>query len=99
MKAQEFKLDIGWNLVPNPYPFPIQWSDSTGGPRVKRADTSSPVVLSAAVASGWVRKDVFYYENGGYIKVTDNQNDTIPPFRAFWIKAQTPCSLIIQIPY
>ncbi|MEW6203143.1 MAG: hypothetical protein AB1546_14285 [bacterium] len=98
-KVQEFKLDTGWNLVPNPYPFHIQWSDSTGGPTLKRTDTGSPVVLSTAVANGWIRKDVFYYENGAYVKVTDNGNDSIPPFRAFWIKAQTPCSLILQIPY
>ena len=94
--AAEFQLKTGWNLVPNPYPFSLEWSDSEKGPRIKREVGSTAVDLSAAIANGWIRSGIFYYENGDYVKVVENQNGAIPAFRSFWIKAQAPCTLTLQ---
>ncbi|MEW5945497.1 MAG: hypothetical protein AB1742_04805 [bacterium] len=77
----------GWNLVGNPFPVSIEWSDehaffSTGG---------GFAPLSQAVGAAGLVKGAWVYQSDGYAPV--NPGDRIPPGTGFWIKVSQAAAM------
>jgi len=91
----EAELHPGWNLVANPFHFPVAWSDevitvTTGG------DTMTP---SAAEAAGAVdnRLVLFVASTQGYEPhwSDDEPAYAMPPGAGWWLYAAEPATLVI----
>ncbi|MEL7834057.1 T9SS type A sorting domain-containing protein [Fodinibius sp. Rm-B-1B1-1] len=72
------EADTGWNLVGNPYGAPVNW-DNSGGWNKTNIDQTIYV---------WEPDDNSYKTWNGSTGTLGN--GIIPPFQAFWIKANTP---------
>jgi hypothetical protein len=106
-RAVEIPIRRGWNLLGNPFQYPINWV--LANLIVKNADPSSPgngqqATLSAAVGLGWTLDFAWSGADGrGRTLIYDRSvipgiSDTIPPYGAFWFFSNVDGSLSIAPP-
>lgn len=96
-KEQYIKLNRGWNLIGNPFVYPMYWG------QVLVAGTSEPIIstvtLDQAVTNGWLSKTVFSWipESGTYQHFKDN-SELLLPWRGYWVNAYVPITLVLRPP-
>lgn len=106
-RAVEVPIRRGWNLLGNPFQYPIQWV--LNNLIVKNTDPSSPgngqqATLSAAVGLGWTLDFAWGGADGrGRTLIYDRNvipgvTDAIPPYGAFWFFSNVEGSLSIAPP-
>lgn len=83
--AYEVDLKTGWNLIGNPYPFPISWST------VRFRYMGEWLSVDQAVAKGWISPAVFTYQNGAYQSFV-SPNGVLQPWRSYWVRIRKPGS-------
>ena len=104
-KSATISLKKGWNLVGTPFINPVKWSLNnlkvrTSGGVVKSLRNATDLV--AGYAWGW-RQNASDPGTGSYYLVYDSSvmpgiDDQLLPWRAYWIKANCDCELIIPAP-
>ena len=89
--AGEIQLSLSWNLIGNPFYYAVSWNDVL----VKKG--TETVSLSQAVANGWVRSTVYYWQGGAYLTVPSG--GTFQPLVGYWFYAKVSgCTLIFPTP-
>ena len=97
LREQYVELQRGWNLVGNPFVYPMYLG------QVLVANTSDPVMttvtLDQAVTNGWLSKTVYSWipESGTYEHFADN-NRLLLPWRGYWVYARRPVTLVLRPP-
>ena len=89
------ELKAGWNQFGNPYLYPIVW----GRVKVLSSSQVGPISIEDAANRGWIRRTVYWFDankgvNGEY-GFSSNPLTQLLPWQGCWIKAITPCQLII----
>ena len=98
-------LTTGWNLVGTPFLSEVKWDISkltVSGPDGSARALSSASDLTLGYAWGW-RQDPNDPRTGSYYLVYDSSivpgvDDKLAPWRAYWIKANRDCDLIVPAP-
>lgn len=94
-QAREQYIDLlpGWNLVGNPFVYPVYW----GQVQVYNKVTNTTLSLDRAVTSGWLSNTVFSWvpESGTYEHFKENDR-LLLPWRGYWVRAKSPCTLVFR---
>jgi hypothetical protein len=97
LREQYVVLKRGWNLVSNPFVYPMYWG------QVLVANTSDPVIstvsLDQAVTNGWLSKTLFSWipESGTYDHFSDTSR-LLLPWRGYWVYARSAVTLVLRPP-
>jgi hypothetical protein len=97
MREQYVELERGWNLIGNPFVYPMYWG------QVLVASTSDAVIttvsLDQAVTNGWLSKTVYSWipESSVYEHFKDNDS-LLLPWRGYWVRANVPVTLVLRPP-
>jgi len=92
-REQYVNLDPGWNLVGNPFVYPVYW----GQVQVYSRISNTTVTLDQAAKNGWLSKTVFAWVPGS--TVYDNFKDSdklLLPWRGYWVRAKYPITLVFR---
>lgn len=84
------ELKAGWNLIGNPYTSPIPWS----GIRIQRTDGRT-LSRDQAIRSGILARLIWVYNRD---KQTYERANQLEPFRAYWVRVNTDCTLLLSKP-
>lgn len=81
---QSVPLKVGWNLIGNPYVYPIYW-----GQTLVHRGTEDPVTLEQAVAKGWIEKALHSWNPAkqGYDIIRDT-GSLLNPWLGYWLNAK-----------
>ncbi len=94
-QAREQYVDLkpGWNLVGNPFVYPVYW----GQVQVYNRVGNTTVNLDQAVKNGWLSKTVFSWipESSVYESFKDNDR-LLLPWRGYWVSARYPVTLVFR---
>ncbi|MBI3922624.1 MAG: DUF11 domain-containing protein, partial [Armatimonadetes bacterium] len=105
-EAFQIPLELGWNLISFPFTSPVVWD--LQALRVKRG--SDEMALAQAQQTGITEDFAWAFQQsttdpdtGQYVLVYDgsllpNVLTQVEPFRACWVKALEPCSLVAAPP-
>lgn len=97
LREQYIQLKRGWNLVGNPFVYPVYWG------QVLFANTSDPVLttvtLDQAVTNGWLSKTVYSWipDSGTYEHFSDNDR-LLLPWRGYWVYARSAVTMVLRPP-
>lgn len=69
----------GWNLIGNPFPFPVPWES------VKIVYQGKTLTLNEAIAAGWIRPALYRYTTSGYTFDTP-PSAVLVPWEAHWVR-------------
>lgn len=100
------KLKLGWNLIGNPFPFPIYWNNCLIG------TDSVLIAIADSISNQYIRQQIFLYEdttgnnfNDGVYRTNRNlishvYNDSIllEPWEAFWVYAEKDSVILLLNP-
>ena len=81
----EFKLDSGYNMFGNPFTSSVPFNDSNVSFRL--GNDNDPVSLRQAIANGWIRPTIAYWNPGTsqYVIANANASHSMPAYRVYWI--------------
>ncbi|MGQ9455977.1 MAG: hypothetical protein ACUVRS_02485 [Armatimonadota bacterium] len=94
-QLDEFHVDLlpGWNLVGNPFVYPVYW----GQVLVWNKTTNATLSLDQAVTNGWLSKTIFTWSPGGSYYEGYSTNDCfLLPWRGYWVRAKYPVTLVFR---
>jgi hypothetical protein len=94
-QLDEYHVDLsaGWNLVGNPFVYPVYW----GQVLVWNKATNVTISLEQAVTNGWLSKTIFTWSPGGnYYESYSNDDCLLLPWRGYWVRAKYPVTLILR---
>jgi len=69
----------GWNMIGNPFPFPVPWES------VKVIYRGMTLTLRDAVAAGWIRPQLYRYTKSGYTFQTAPEA-VLVPWEGHWVR-------------
>lgn len=92
-REQYIDLRAGWNLVGNPFVYPVYW----GQVEVYNTTTNTTVSLEQAVKNNWISKTVFSWipQSGTYESFKENDR-LLLPWRGYWVRAIRPVTLVLR---
>jgi hypothetical protein len=92
-REQYVDLKPGWNLIGNPFVYPVYW----GQVAVYDRASNLTVSLDQAVTNGWLSKTVFSWlpASGAYESFKDNSR-FLMPWRGYWVRAKSPIALVFR---
>ena len=90
-------LPQGWKLIGHPFPQAVPLSNC------RVTDGATSLTFDDAAAAGWVSATLYYWEPGTGYRVLSSagygQDDTLRPWRGYWIKAHgIGLSLVVPRP-
>lgn len=89
-------LKNGWNLVSNPYPYPVPVAQLIGA---TNANSSQAFVWSDLVSQGFVNGAIGYYNTStGSYSYLQNGTDLLLPNVGYWIYVGVPQPLSLKYP-
>ncbi|MGC8861722.1 MAG: hypothetical protein ACP5R5_02990, partial [Armatimonadota bacterium] len=93
LNEQNVDLQPGWNMIGNPFVYPVYW----GQVLVWNKLGNITVSLDQAVTNGWISKTIFTWipENGSYAGYRDNDY-LLLPWRGYWVRAKYPVTLVFR---
>jgi len=93
LDEQDIDLLPGWNLVGNPFVYPVYW----GQVLVWNKVGNTTVSLDQAVTNGWISKTLFSWipENGSYESFKESDH-LLLPWRGYWVRAKYPVTLVFR---
>lgn len=82
-QAYDLRLYAGWNMVGNPYPFPVQWAN------VVVEYAGSQVPITQAVSQGWISRYIFRYDSlyRRYLRYSI-ESALLMPWEAEWVNVR-----------
>lgn len=94
-REQYVDLAPGWNLIGNPFVYPVYWGQVLVQSRTDLMAGS--VSLDEAVKKGWLSKTLFSWvpESGTYENFKDNDR-LLLPWRGYWVRARYPITLVFR---
>jgi hypothetical protein len=91
-------LSVGWNLLANPFPFPVAWSDE--GVAVRLA--GDPLTLSAAISAGILDERLVYLDVESQTYTTRHAGSAtpylMPPGQGWWLYAEVGDATLLISP-
>jgi hypothetical protein len=95
--APNIQLKSGWNLISNPYPYAIQFSQIVGVPGGSQG--SGVLTWPELISAGYINSALAYYdaELDDYVFVQANDG-TMFPNRGYWIYLNTQNDLTLSYP-
>jgi len=92
-KEQYVDIQPGWNLVGNPFVYPVYW----GQVMVYNRVTNTTVSLDQAVTNNWLSKTIFTWipDSGAYESFKDG-GKLLLPWRGYWVRAKYPVTLVFR---
>ena len=92
-REQYVELKAGWNLIGNPFVYPVYW----GQVEVYNSVGNITVSLDQAATNNWLSKTVFSWipESGTYESFKDNTH-LLLPWRGYWVRAKYPVTLVFR---
>lgn len=92
--APLIQLKSGWNLIANPYPFPIKLGQLVG-----TLQGGSPTLWSQLVSSGLVGSAIVRYDNDAddYVFVQGGDSDLLP-HQGYWAFVNTQTDITLKYP-
>lgn len=91
-QSMPIELKSGWNQIGNPFLYPVLW----GRVKILNSAQVGPVSIEEAANRNWVRRTVYWYNVGkGEYDYSSSPLTELLPWQGYWIKALTPCQLII----
>ena len=103
MSALGMTLKKGWNIVSNPYVYPMQWLKCV----VKDLNSSNIYYMQEAVDAGWLGQSLFTWDvqkddsgafdptKGKYVAHNTISTQLIPN-RGYWVYAYKDCYLYFE---
>ncbi|MDH7602234.1 MAG: hypothetical protein QHI38_08820 [Armatimonadota bacterium] len=94
-QLDEYHVNLlsGWNLIGNPFVYPVYW----GQVLVWNRTTNTTVSLDQAVTNGWLSKTIFTWSPGSSSYESYSTDDTLLlPWRGYWVRAKYPVTLIFR---
>jgi hypothetical protein len=93
LDEQDIDLLAGWNLIGNPFVYPIYW----GQVLVYNKNGNTTVSLDQAVTNGWISKTLFSWipENSSYESFRESDR-LLLPWRGYWVRAKYPVTLVFR---
>ncbi|MDA0734519.1 MAG: hypothetical protein O2909_08320 [Chloroflexi bacterium] len=93
------ELQLGWNLIANPFPVPVTWDLNAIRVSAAGVDTT----LADAQARDWVEDFAWGWNGHAYSLVYDSQvvagvPSTLEPFKGYWFQAHQDATLILPPP-
>lgn len=84
-KARAYDITLtrgatGWNMIGNPFPFPVAWDS------VKLTYRGTTLTLRDAVSAGWIRQALYRYTSSGYTFENDLMKAVLVPWEGDWVK-------------
>ena len=86
MAEMDFGLNTGWNIISNPYVYPLQWSNVL----VKNLYTGDVLSMSDAVDKGWIYKSLFTWEP------TKDGNGMVDPAKSKYFSSNTVTTQLVS---
>lgn len=99
--GQSTTLQPGWNMIGNPYPFPVRLSQLVA---VGLSDPSGTLTWDQLLANGWVSPSLAYWDRdpsdptSGFYRFTEGSTDFMQPNKGYWIFVTTPQRIQITWP-
>jgi len=93
LDEQDIELKPGWNLIGNPFVYPVYWGQVLVWNKLGNVTVS----LDQAVTNGWISKTLFTWvpEIGAYASFRDNDY-LLLPWRGYWVRARYPVTLVFR---
>ncbi|MFQ3549434.1 MAG: hypothetical protein SNJ70_06750 [Armatimonadota bacterium] len=90
---QEVELSTGWNMIGNPFVYPIYW----GQVLVKDKRTNNIMTVQEAIANNWISGTLFSWNtaSNNYDTYRDAQT-MLHPWKGYWLRAKQPVILILR---
>ncbi len=87
------ELQPGWNLVGNPFVYPVYWGQVLVWNKVENLT----LTLDQAATRGWLSKTVFTWipESRTYDSFKENDRYLLP-WRGYWVRAKSPVTLVMR---
>jgi hypothetical protein len=73
-------LSLGWNMVGNPFPAPLQRS------RLRFTDGSTTKTITEAQIAGWVTNALYGFDGNGYVQ----ENQSLAVWNGYWMRTLVP---------
>ncbi|MCX8052893.1 MAG: hypothetical protein N3B12_03725 [Armatimonadetes bacterium] len=94
-QLDEVDVDLkpGWNLIGNPFVYPVYWGQVLVWNKVGNITVS----LDQAVTNGWISRTLFTWvpESSSYESFKDNDH-LLLPWRGYWVRARYPVTLVFR---
>ncbi len=89
------ELKKGWNLVGNPFVYPVYW----GQLLVYNESANLTVNMETAVENNWISKTIYKWnaEKNGYDSLKDTDTQLVP-WVGHWVRAKRPITLYFRPP-
>lgn len=92
---QYVRLQKGWNMVGNPFVYPVYW----GQVLVYSEVANITVSLDQAVAYDWLSRTIFEFNPHTYAYDALKDNSALlNPWKGYWVRAKQPVTLIFRPP-
>ncbi len=94
-QLDEYHINLfsGWNLIGNPFVYPVYW----GQVLVWNRSTNTTVSLDQAVTNGWLSKTIFTWISSSNSYESYSSDETLLlPWRGYWVRAKYPVTLIFR---
>lgn len=93
MAEQYVSLETGWNMIGNPFVYPIYW----GQVQVHHRSYLLTLSLDGAVNAGWINKTLFAWSPERQSYENFKTNDAVlMPWKGYWVYAKTPVTLVFR---
>jgi len=87
-QAYDLPLATGWNMIGDPFTFPVDWSN------VQVEYQGQSATLTEAIGRGWITRTLYRYVNGTYQGFNAPEGQLMP-WEAHWVHALVPCTLVV----
>jgi hypothetical protein len=92
-KEQYVELLSGWNMVGNPFVYPVY----VGQIMVYNKTTNLTYKFDDAVKNGWLSKTIYGWNQDRYAYDSMTTNDgMLLPWKGYWMYAKTPVTLVLR---
>jgi len=82
-------LQVGWNMISNPYPFAVPW------PSVNVDTGSSLLTVQQAAQQNFILAQIYRFDGTRYQFSTPPFGDLLP-WQGQWVRALKPCTLVVS---
>ncbi|MEN6358375.1 MAG: hypothetical protein ABFD83_14980 [Armatimonadota bacterium] len=92
-KEQDIELASGWNMVGNPFVYPVY----IGQLMVYNKTTNTTYSFENAAKKGWISKTIYGWnpDTSSYETLSAN-DEMLVPWKGYWVRAKTPVTLVFR---